>query len=652
MGKLNYLARRISGIKAGQAVSKDLKKRFPPGLGSKSAARDPILEIDVTGKALTDNGFALFVDDLIGCIKFKDDEHPMGLARVTEFHLQGNQLTIACLPKLGEVIALSAGDIRELDISNNEIRIRTPEDIKIWVAFLNSFEDCFVLKKLDLGNNPLGRMGVEHLARIYLKSDLNFLEDDAEALLGPCSSEESDDFVEGVADMKVTGKENEPVRPKKSPNKGKAAKSNSQSHIDPAELKKYACTRGLRSIPYFIVSSVGLTNTSAIHLLSMLNVQRTPDHLLNFLPPGKAPTLPESAPLCKSIIWRPCYELTAHTLRMLEVAEALREKDVDTESEANDASDNGELQEMITSSSAGSNKCPEVDEVTQKKLHDKLEIEYTRLCKRVRLEAIKKDGVHSCTLWSTALKMMVVSRTLLLDDKDRHTIEEDPEEGKNENQDGSRDQAGEQEQQSAGHHDPEDSSSEGPTFYHIEQAEPRYIRACRPVTNTNPMAFEYSPEFIARMALHISRAVEARRRQQAAPSGPFHPAAEAFHVNFPTLQEAHEAIMASRTGEGIREEVSDEDPAAEAPATSKKRDIQEPLERVWRFGLPTEVWRRVISDVVNADGILDRDQQVRIMEYAADWKAVEYEQTIKGAENHQQIWKLLETLKCFTYSYL
>lgn len=78
--------------------------------------------------------------------------------------------------------------------------------------------------------------------------------------------------------------------------------------------------------------------------------------------------------------------------------------------------------------------------------------------------------------------------------------------------------------------------------------------------------------------------------------------------------------------------------------TSRKRE--------WRFGLPFAFWRQIIADAVGADGILSYQQQVRIMAYAADWNAVSYELTIKGAEDHQQIWKFLETVKCITYSSL
>lgn len=159
------------------------KKRMAPGSGSKAAARDPTLEIDLTGKGLTDDGFAEFIDDLISCINCRDAEHPLGLAKVTELHLQSNKLTVQSLLKLGDVIASSGGDLRELDLSRNDIRIVTEEEKTIWKLFLGSFKNCYMLKKLDLAGNPIGTAGLEILARGYIKSDLDFLEADAEAIV-------------------------------------------------------------------------------------------------------------------------------------------------------------------------------------------------------------------------------------------------------------------------------------------------------------------------------------------------------------------------------------------------------------------------------------------------------------------------------------
>jgi hypothetical protein len=155
---------------------------------------------------------------------------------VTEFHIQGNELTIDSLPKLGEMIALSTGDLKELDISNNAIGISpSPEHKLVWGKFLNSFKNCYVLKKLDLGGNPLGSVGIENFARVYIKSDLDFLEDEEEAIIE--SKQDEQTLIEETASLKIAiGKENERSargrRPSKPPTKGKkAARHSSGRHL-------------------------------------------------------------------------------------------------------------------------------------------------------------------------------------------------------------------------------------------------------------------------------------------------------------------------------------------------------------------------------------------------------------------------------------
>ncbi|PYH84237.1 hypothetical protein BO82DRAFT_372658 [Aspergillus uvarum CBS 121591] len=612
MGKLNYLARRISGLKAGQAVSKDLKKRFPPGAGSKSAARDPFVEIDVTGKVLTDEGLAQFIGDLVDCLEFRDREHPMGLAKVTELHLSGNRLTVDSLPMLAEVVKRSAGDLRELDLSNNDIQITTPDAVRKWANFLNSFQKCFVLRKLDLGGNALGRAGIEHLARIYMKSDLDFLEGDAHEVLEWDSEDEEhsstpESMAEGMARLKViAGKENESTaRKKKSPSLPKPEQKNAHTY---AELKKYACTRGLRSIPYLILTDVSMTSHSTIQLIPMLDIQRTPESLLSFLPVvGKAVVLPESAASCKSIIWRPNDKLTPHVLRMIEVAEALqqlRESKVETELEAADQGDNKNFAETSDTSSETSQ---DLDSATHQKLQSKLRTEFTRVCKRVRLEVIRADGVHSSTIWSTALRMMLVARALLLEDRDRPIECEDndilermpvprPTEGPVVS--------------FPMDPDSDDSSSGEPTYYHVENA---------------------------------------------APSGPFHPSAVSFDSQFPNLPSAAPGPSpALRIPSG---DLSDSNqtrrgppPSQPAATATRRRTIRDLGKQEWRHDLPFSVWRRIIAEAVGADGILDLEQQTRIMHYASDWDVVAYGVQIKGTELHQQLWKFLESVDCFTYS--
>lgn len=210
------------------------KKRITPGASAKAAARDPALELDVSGKRLTDEGFDQFIDDLIKCIKFRDKEHPEGAARLTDFILQGNELSAKSLLKLAEVVALSAGDLRELDISHNNIQVQSPQDKAAWQAFLVSFRHCYMLKKLDLGNNRLGIAGIEILARVYIQSELDFVEGDVGAILGAKQEEEEPSLTEDMVSMSIKpGKENEPVksRPKKPANRSKGSKPNGERKL-------------------------------------------------------------------------------------------------------------------------------------------------------------------------------------------------------------------------------------------------------------------------------------------------------------------------------------------------------------------------------------------------------------------------------------
>ncbi|KAL5337904.1 hypothetical protein BJX70DRAFT_219764 [Aspergillus crustosus] len=614
MGKLTYSARKISGIKAGQVVSKDLKKRQPPGIGAKAAARDPTLEIDLTGKCLTDEGFAGFIDDLLECIRYRDEQHPVGLAKVTEFYLQGNNLTVHSLVKLGEVITLSSGDIRELDLSQNDIRVESDEEKKLWKAFLASFKNCYILSKLDISGNLISPAGLEILACVYLKSDLEYLEADAEAIVKE-NHGDIEALTEDVGVLKVAEKDKEndtrAGRPKKSPFKGKAGKQNGTStavaapskSITIADLKKYACTRGLRSIPYFMLSDISLKNRSSVHLTRMLATQRASEQLLTFIPPVKASAIPEAAVDNKSLIWQPNEGLAVHAKRLLDVTESIREHKSKAQAES-DADDS-------------------TDEDTQRKLQSKLALEYTRLTKRIRLEAMKLEGIHASDITSIAFNMKVVARALLLDDEDRPKKEKEEEPT---------------EESMVAVEKPPESEVE------VEEVEEEEVMPKPPSPPVKIL--DRSPYDFLRFL----------------PVGRFHPAAAAFDAEFPTLPPTHkievpEEVTATPEKAAPESDVksdpeisSSSDQRTRSTKASRSTPPKKARKSSWRFGLPFEIWRRIIADVVGAEGILDHEQQFRIIHYASSWEAVEYELTIKGAEEHQQIWKFLETVGCFTYS--
>ncbi|KAL4942665.1 hypothetical protein BDV06DRAFT_235264 [Aspergillus oleicola] len=665
MGRLTYSARKISGIKAGQVVSKDLRKRIPPSTGSKVAARDPTLEIDLTGKSLTDEGFAHFIDDLIECTTYRSPKHPLGLAKVTEFHLSGNTLTVSSLAKLGTVIANNPGDLRELDLSANQIVIETDDEKRIWKGFLDSFKNCYVLQKLDLSGNPMGVKGLEILARVYVKSDLDYLEADADAIvrenhgLGQ-GSEQKVALAEEVGSMNIgeKNKENDARagRSRKSPAKGgKAAKQNGTSSASTpgkalalADLKKHACTRGLRSIPYFILSNLDLKNSSAVHISHMLNIQRASSHLLAFLPPGKASAIPECAQDSRSLLWQPNKSFTSFSKRLLDVTESLI--DLKAKAQSQESSDYEEDEE-------GENEAEEfTDETARLKLKNKLALDFTRLTKRVRIECLKQEGVRASEIVSTALKMMIISRALLLDDNDRGTVTEAEEPVDDEEEETATPQQLDtvpEESKLESDHEQEEQQVE-------EEAEEQLM--VERLTTESPVEYHTESNFAGVFAPDYV-------------SGPFHPAAHLFDEDFPALQPA---TRQDETQAPIEEKTPSPEPAEpplesspiaepdhinttagaiSSPASRSGRKgthrssvSQKPRKTSWRFCLPFEIWRRIISDALDADGILDAEQQTRIIDYASDWDNVAYELTIKGAEDHQQIWKIIDTVGCFIYS--
>lgn len=139
--------------------------------------RDPVLEIDLANRRLTDEGLFTFIADLKELLLFKNEQYPQGIAKLQELHLQGNELTVQSLRELGHLVRLSARDLRELNLSNNKIFIKNYNsklEIQEWELFLRSFSQCCVLKKVDFGDNSLGDTGIDIFARVYTQSELDY----------------------------------------------------------------------------------------------------------------------------------------------------------------------------------------------------------------------------------------------------------------------------------------------------------------------------------------------------------------------------------------------------------------------------------------------------------------------------------------------
>ena len=124
-----------------------------------------MVELDITGKALGDDGFAEVATALVTSIEYTS-EHGR-LVKLEELCLRDNNLDVSSLPALGQVVRMAAQDLRDLDISNNLIEIRTDEEAQIFQNFLRCFAKCCVLRRFDLSGNALGPKAFEIFTRVY-----------------------------------------------------------------------------------------------------------------------------------------------------------------------------------------------------------------------------------------------------------------------------------------------------------------------------------------------------------------------------------------------------------------------------------------------------------------------------------------------------
>ena len=152
-------------------------KRLPGGPGYKAALRDPYVELDASGKKLGKqslkqnhdgddglDGFSELAAALISTLRSKEK-----VVVLEELCLRGNRLRTTALKDLAEIVELAAGDLRDLDLSENDLVIESETDILAWERFLSSFSRCYMLRRLDLSSNSLGAKGFEVLAKMYGK---------------------------------------------------------------------------------------------------------------------------------------------------------------------------------------------------------------------------------------------------------------------------------------------------------------------------------------------------------------------------------------------------------------------------------------------------------------------------------------------------
>ena len=375
-----------------------------------------------------------------------------------------------------------------------------------------------------------------------------------------------------------------------------------------ADRKRYSCTRGLRSVPFLVFANMSMTNACAFHLSVMLLSHRLPESLLAFLPSGKSVAPASHETQCKGIIYLPNEELQPVARRLLDLAETAREDTSDTETGDEDSGPESPTHGKGSGGKAAAHTSSEVrgrarrstmvdGDTKQREIRKKHQIILERAKKLLLIDVLKTDGVHSAEIWSVAFRMMAVARSLLLEEKFRPLRAPEPE------------------AQPEGDKTPKEASA--------------LQRLKGPVLSEELLSGRSYPY----------------------PIPMFAPGMEDFEFNFPAIPKTTQTApaMAQQTPEPSASEGAGRHARkkAHAPRFGMSNTT---AKEFGRFGLPMELWRTIVADAVGANGILSKEQQSTVIRYAADWNALEQEISIQGAAEHQQIWKILDTVGCFAYT--
>ncbi|KAJ6261227.1 hypothetical protein Dda_3895 [Drechslerella dactyloides] len=462
MGRLTYVNRKITGVKLAQSIQRDIQKRIPKvGEDKKLAAvqRDPAVEIDASGRQLGPEGIALVCDSLWELGRTK-------LSRVEEINLSGNDLTAACLRPLRRALSVCP-ELRDLDLSNNRIEITTPEDMKEWGYFLEGFANLKCLRRFDLSHNPLGDIAVEIMFRTYaFEKEINIpcdfqsvkKMDPFDESLDANGSVESFDFhpvgghmnqnhppighaINGV--YMIEGQRKESVATISTQSTGPLSSSPASSMDPPHDL---ADIHGLRGISYIVLSDINATDLAAVWLSYIITAHPLPSELQPHLPPLKegpfAATLRkyDALPNCRGIILTENPRVTHVGERALKEAESRRDENV-APFEALLRNGQGRRRSSAISDTLPEDGLHQRDSNRRNSVQDEghgpqtaknrralLQEERYSLSRtraKIQLNALREKGVQASLLWARVMRMVVVSRAILLDYSGPITIDGD-----------------------------------------------------------------------------------------------------------------------------------------------------------------------------------------------------------------------------------
>ena len=513
------------------------------------------------------------------------------IVRLEELCLRDCQIDSRSLLHLARIISLAAYDLRDLDLSENQITITTPEEVAAWGAFLNAFSNCCVLRRIDLSGNLLGSRAFEVLARVYANDDpvdlvlSDFVEESTENSSRSLrsASQGGDELTKqvrrlGIATNMGRGQQRiESVVDQTEP-------GSSLGHAEPLDI--YITTKGLRSVPYLILSNTGMTEACALQLSYVIGSHNMPEKLLSRVPVAKAGPHTQqllaydSETRCRGIVYFPNSNLGGAAMKVLELAEAVREglcEDFDLDGEEG-------FGDLVHKPKPAENGRKISDPASKYGNKICISVELDRARSRIQGNVLQEFGPGSNDLWRTALKMLTLCRNIhpVQEKKKRSSVIKRPEIM------------------------PEITSRTHRTGLSVST----------PLGTKNPNQPIANP-FAGQWRLDNSQLVPVMapiKPSLATPCKPL-PAPPNFA------------------------------PCISPPAST----ISTPYRTKLPCGLPDDIWRRIMATAAGANSILSVAQQRSVIRWAMDRSSLNKEKEFLGLKGSAQIWKVLEGMGCLAY---
>lgn len=568
-------------------------KRIPPGIGSKSAIRDPIVELDVSGRRLTSEGLLEFAPALLKSMEHSNVNGKT--VRLEELCLRDCQIDSRSLLQLARIISLATYDLKDLDLSNNQIRVTTHEEVAAWGAFLNAFSNCCVLRRIDLSGNSLGTRAFEVLARVYANDnpvDLVLsdpVEESAENTTRSLrsTSQDEDELTKQARRLGIATNMERGQRRIESVVVDQTDPGSSLGHAEPLNI--YVTTKGLRSVPYLILSNTGMTEACALHLSYVIGSHNLPKKLLSRVPAAKAGPHTQqllaydSETRCRGIVYLPNSHLGGAAMKVLELAEAVREglcEDFDIEDEEG-------FGDVVHKPKSAENGRKISDPASKHGNKICISVELDRARSRIQGNVLQESGPGSNDLWRTALKMLTLCRNI---------------------------QPVQEKKKSSSASKRSDIMPEIVSRTHRSQQQ----------TVSTPLGTRSPNQYIANPFARQWRLDNSRLARVMAPIKPS------------TGTPCKSLPVSSNSA-----------PLVSPPLAAST--ISTPYRTKLPCGLPDDIWRRIMATAAGANDILSVAQQKSVLRWAMDRSSLNKEKEFLGLKGSAQIWKVLESMGCLAY---